>query len=86
MEEGRKFNTDCPTNKPSSFIHYPLSNKKSGRFSSGFFCAHAEKVFVFVFVFVFYYYLCSQKQSNHYSHDNHRTQNIYHGRSRQDEC
>ena len=37
MEEGRKFNTDCPTNKPSSFIHYPLSNKKSGRFSSGFF-------------------------------------------------
>ena len=37
MEEGRKFNTDCPTNKPSSIIHYPLSNKKSGRCSSGFF-------------------------------------------------
>lgn len=26
MEEGRKFNTNYPTNKPSSFIHYLIKS------------------------------------------------------------
>ena len=81
MEEGRKFNTNYPTNKPSSFIHYPLSHKKVRKVSSGFFCAHAEKVSVFVLVFVFYYYLCTRKQYNskqyEYCNDECKSEYVY---------
>ena len=53
MEEGRKFNTNYPTNKPSSFIHYPLSNKKSGRCLPDFFVPMRKK-FSFSFWFSFF--------------------------------
>lgn len=54
MEEGRKFNTNYPTNKPSSFIHYPLSNKKSGRCLPDFFLCESSRSGVMQVAELFY--------------------------------